>query len=230
MTDIRGELLSLADPDNAEFEAKLTPCGYGFLGARLPGLRKLAKKIAKNGLDGYLDGWEPEYFEDFMLRGLATAYAKVPLGERLRLYRDFVPLIDNWAVCDSFCSTWKPKGEEKEALWDFIVPYLATGQEFPMRFAAVMMLDHFITADYVGRVMSEIDRARCEDYYYRMAAAWCFSECMARFPEETMGYLKGECGIDDWTYRKAVQKCLESYRVSDADKAELRALRAARKG
>lgn len=225
MINVREELLVLADPGNAEFGAKLTPCDHKFLGARIPELRKLAKRIAKDDLEGYLAAWEPEYFEDYMLRGLATAYAKVPLDERLRLYQDFIPLIDNWSVCDSFCSTWKPKENEKEAVWDFIVPYLSTGMEYQMRFAAVMMLDHFIDEGHIHKVISEIDRVLCEGYYYRMAAAWCLSECMAKFPDVTLGYLGGECGVDDWIRSKAMQKCLESYRVSDAVKAEIRSLR-----
>ena len=226
MTFCREDLLSLADPGNAEFEAKLTPCGRRFLGARMPALRKLAKKIAEEDLLGYLDSWEPEFFEDYMLRGLATAYARVPLEEKLRLYAGFIPLIDSWSVCDSFCSTWKPKPEDKALLWDFIVPDLESGDEFRMRFAAVMMLDHFIDADHIDAVISAIDRAECEGYYYRMAAAWCLAECMAAFPGRTASYLRSESRLDVWIRLKAIQKSLESYRVGEDAKAELREIRA----
>ena len=128
--DVRSELLSLKDEANAEFEAKLIPGDHVIIGARLPEMRKLAKKVARNGWKEYLDTWDPEYYEDYMMRGLVIAYAKVPLEERLRLYADFVPLIDNWSVCDSFCSTWKPQPDEKESLWSFILPYLDTDDEF----------------------------------------------------------------------------------------------------
>ncbi len=227
--DARAELLLLKDDDNAEFEAKLIPGDHVFLGARLPEMRKIAKKIAKNGWKEYLDSWAPEYFEDQMLRGLVIAYADVPLDERLDLYRDFVPLIDNWSVCDSFCSTWKPRAEEKDALWGFVQPYMNSGEEFLMRFAAVMMMDHFIEDEYIDRVIEEMDRARNDGYYLKMAVAWCLATCMAKYPDKVMDYLRGGNTLDDWTYLKTIQKALESYRISDDMKAELRGMRKARR-
>lgn len=228
MIDARAELLLLRDEGNAEFVAKLTPCDYTFLGARLPELRKLARRIAEDGWREYLDSWRPEYFEDYMLRGMVIAYAEVPLEERLRLYAGFVPLIDNWSVCDSFCSTWKPKPEDKDALWDFVQTYMGSGDEFQMRFATVMMMDHFLEEGYVDRVIAEMDRARNDGYYFKMSVAWCLATCLAKHPDETMSYMRGPNSLDAWTYSKTVQKALESYRVSDAVKDELRRLRKAR--
>jgi 3-methyladenine DNA glycosylase AlkD len=230
MIDARAELLLLRDEGNAEFEAKLTPCSHTFLGARLPEMRRLARRIAKDGWREYLDSWRPEFFEDYMLRGMVIAYAEVPLEERLRLYGDFVPLIDNWSVCDSFCSTWKPKPEEKDALWSFVRSYMDSDDEFRMRFATVMMMDHFLEDGYVDRVIAEMDRARNDGYYLKMAVAWCLATCLAKYPDRTMRYLKGDCSLDDWTYSRTVQKALESYRVPDAVKDELRRMRKARGG
>ena len=227
--DARAELLLLKDGVNAEFEAKLIPVDHAFLGARLPDLRKLAKRIAKEDRDGYLGSWEPEFFEDYMLRAMVLAYSKVPVDERLRLYEDFIPLIDNWSVCDSFCATWKPKPEEKEVLWDFLQPHLRSGEEFRMRFAVVMMMDHYLEEPYVDRVISAMDAARSDGYYLRMAVAWCLATCLARFPDRTMDYLRGG-NLDDWTFLKTIQKALESYRIPDGTKAELRAMREARRG
>ncbi len=225
MIDARRELLSLRDEDNAAFAAKLIPCGHEFLGARTPELRELAKRISEEDLDGYLGSWSPEFFEDYMLRGMAIGYAKVPLERRLRLYEDFVPLIDNWSVCDSLCSTWKPRPEEKDRLWEFLMPCIESGEEFRMRFAAVMMMDHFLDEGHVDAVIAEMDRARCEGYYMKMAVAWCLATCMAKFPERTMEYLKGDNSLDNWTTLKTIQKSLESRRVPDGTKDELRAMR-----
>ena len=225
--DVRSELLSLKDEANAEFEAKLIPGDHVIIGARLPEMRKLAKKVARNGWKEYLDTWDPEYYEDYMMRGLVIAYAKVPLEERLRLYADFVPLIDNWSVCDSFCSTWKPQPDEKEALWSFILPYMDTDDEFQMRFATVMMMDHFIEDGYIDKVIEEMDRVRNDGYYLKMAVAWCLATCMAKYPEKVMAYLRDGSSLDDWTYLKTIQKALESYRISDEMKEELRGMRKA---
>ncbi len=223
MIDVKNELLALKDEGNAVFSKSLIPGDHIMLGARLPAMRELAKRIAKDDWRSYIRDWDPYYFEDCMLRGMVIAYAKMDLAERFRQYTDFIPYIDNWSVCDSFCNTWKPKASEKQAVWDFILPYLKTGEEFKMRFAAVMMLCHFIDEEHIGRVISELDSARSDDYYYMMAKAWTLSVCFVKFPEMTMDYLK-KGTLDDITLRMTVRKICESYRVDPDTKKKVRGL------
>ena len=223
MIDVKNELLALKDEGNAVFAKSLIPGDHILLGARLPDMRGLAKKVAKDDWRSYIDGWDPFYFEDYMLRGMVIAYAKMDLEERLEEYRKFIPYIDNWSVCDSFCNTWKPKATEREAVWEFILPYLGTEKEFEMRFAAVMMLCHFVDEEHIDRVISELDSAKNDAYYYMMAKAWALSVCFVRFPERTMDYLeKGT--LDETTLRMTVRKIRESYRVSDDLKKKVRGL------
>lgn len=223
MIDVKNELLALKDEGNAVFAKSLIPGDHILLGARLPDMRELAKRIAKDDWRSYINDWDPYYFEDYMLRGLVIAYAKMDLEERLEEYRRFIPYIDNWSVCDSFCNTWKPKPKERDAVWEFILPYLRTGKEFEMRFAAVMMLCHFIDDEHIDRVISELDSARNDAYYYMMAKAWTLSVCFVRFPEKTMGYLE-KGALDETTLRMTVRKIRESYRVSDDLKRRVREL------
>lgn len=223
MIDVKNELLALKDDGNAVFSKSLIPGDHILLGARLPSMRELAKRIAKDDWRSYIKDWDPYYFEDYMLRGMVIAYAKMDLDERFRQYSDFIPYIDNWSVCDSFCNTWKPKASEKGAVWKFILPYLRTGKEFKMRFAAVMMLCHFIDEEYIDMVISELDSARSDDYYYMMAKAWALSVCFAKFPERTMDYLK-KGTLDDTTLRMTVRKICESYRVDSDTKKKVREL------
>ena len=223
MIDVKNELLALKDEGNAVFAKSLIPGDHILLGARLPDMRELAKRIAKDDWRSYIDEWDPYYLEDYMIRGMVIAYAKMDLEERLEEYRKFIPYIDNWSVCDSFCNTWKPKEKEKDAVWKFILPYLRTGKEFEMRFAAVMMLCHFISEEYIDGVISELDSAKNDAYYYMMAKAWTLSVCFVKFPEKTMDYLqKGT--LDDITLRMTVRKIRESYRVSDDLKRRVREL------
>ena len=221
--DYDKELMALKDEDNAVFAKSLIPGDHVLIGARLPDMRELAKRIAKSDWRGYLGQWRPRYFEDYMLRGMVIGYVKVDLDERLELYRGFIPLIDNWSVCDSFCSTWKPKASEKERVWDFIVPYLHTDDEFRMRFAAVMMMDHFIDDDHIERIISELDSVDNEGYYFRMGKSWALSVCFVKYPDMTMDYLEN-CDMDAETMRMTVRKIRDSYRVTDEMKERVRGL------
>ena len=223
MIDVKKELLALSDDSNAVFAKSLIPGDHRLIGARLPAMRELAKRIAADDWRHYIGTWSPEYFEDYMLRGMVIAYAKMDLDERLDEYRRFIPFIDNWSVCDSFCNTWKPKRSEKEAVWDFIIPYLHTDDEFRMRFSAVMMMDHFIDDDHIDSVISELDSADNEGYYFRMGKAWALSVCFAKYPEKTKAYLEKRT-LDSETFGMTKRKILDSFRVSDDLKQWIRGL------
>jgi 3-methyladenine DNA glycosylase AlkD len=225
MIDARKELDLLGDEKNAEFINKLTPGGFRFIGARVPEVRALAKRIANDDWHRYLDEWTETCQEDVMLRGLVIAYAKMGTDERLSLYEEFVPMIRNWAVCDSFCMTWKVKDADRSKVWDFIEPYMHTSDEFQMRFSTVMMISNFMTDGYVDRVISEMDAADNDGYYLKMAVAWAISVCFVKYPERTMIYLRGPNRLDDFTYNKSLQKIVESYRVDDATKDVIRGMK-----
>lgn len=223
MIDVRNELLALRDEGNAEFVRKLIPGDHVFLGARLPAMRNLAKRIASDDWRSYIRDWSPEYFEDYMVRGLVIAYIKVDIDERLEEYRRFVPYIDNWSVCDSFCNTWKPKVKEKTKVWEFILPYLRSDDEFKMRFASVMMLSNFVDDEHIDDVIEELDSAYHDGYYFKMAKAWTLAECFIRYPERTMKYLERHT-LDTETLRMTIRKINDSYRVDDDTKKRVRGL------
>ena len=223
--DIRKELVANRDEKYAAFTSRLVDTESPILGVRLPVLRDIAKRIAKGDWEGYLDNWHCECMEDVMLKGFVISYAKMDLDRRLSLFAEHVDSIDNWSTCDSFCSTWKPKKSEKEKAWEFILPFMESGKEFHMRYAIVMMLDHFIDDAHIDDILGMIDCHHHDGYYYRMAVAWNLSVCFIKFPERTMSFLKGDNSLDDWTFNKTIQKVIESYRVDNDTKSALRAMK-----
>lgn len=222
--DVRKELYDSHDDRCASFASKLIPGRDDILGVRLPILRRLAKRIAKDDWRGYLDTWDPEYMEDYLLRAFVISYVDVGLDERLSLFTDFVPLIDNWSVCDSFCSTWKPKQDEKDRLWEFILPYLDSDDEFRMRYATVMMLTHFVDEDHVDEITRLLDTHDHSGYYYKMGAAWALSVCFAEFPDRIYEYMQ-HSDLDDETFNMLIGKIRDSYRVSDDMKSKVKLMR-----
>ena len=97
---VRSRLKELEDEKYREFHSGLLPGTENILGVRLPALRSLAKEIAKNDWEEWFFQKNDIYYEETMLRGLVTAYAKMDCDTRLSYIRAFVPDIDNWAVCD----------------------------------------------------------------------------------------------------------------------------------
>lgn len=106
-TTIREQILSYVDSDFQKFTAALIPNIDNVLGVRLPVLRKLAQDIAKGDWRLYLETAESEHFEEVMLQGMVIGYVKADIEEVLGCVARFIPKIDNWSVCDSFCGGLK---------------------------------------------------------------------------------------------------------------------------
>ena len=155
MKKVKQELQNLVDEKYSAFNQKLCPdTKKKMLGIRVPQLRKLAQKIAKEyDLQKFLEQADDDCFEEVMLQGFVIAYSKMDLDEKLKYVKWFVPKIDSWAICDTFCPTLKIKSKDLEKVWNFILPYLKSKGEFEVRFAVIMMLDYYITDEYVDQVL-----------------------------------------------------------------------------
>lgn len=224
MYDLRDKLFELSDDKFKTFHSRLCPNTDNIIGVRLPLLRQLAKEIAKGDWRNFLSNSKEEYYEEILINGLVIAYAKCDVEERLNYIESFVPKIDNWAICDSFCNTLKFVNKNKEIMWEFIQPYLKSYNEFEIRFAVVIILNYYITEDYIDLVLKTLDNIKHDGYYVKMAVAWAISMCFAKFEEKTMAYLKDN-SLDDFTYNKSLQKICESLRVDKNTKELIKSMK-----
>ena len=223
--DIKQRLISESEKDFQKFSASLIPNINNVLGVRLPKLRKIAKEIYKNGeWEEFLKQTEFEYMEEIMLQGMVIGLIKKNPEDILNYVKNFVPKIDNWAVCDTFCSSLKFVSGNKKLVWDFIQPYFKSKKEYDIRFGYVMLLSYYIDTDFIDRVLKLIDEFKDERYYAKMAAAWALSICYITFPEKTFEYLKIS-KLDNWTFNKSIQKICESLRVDKSTRAMLKCLK-----
>lgn len=227
INEIRQELRDLMDEKYAKFNQKLCPdTKRKMLGVRIPELRKLAQKIAKqDNWNEFLKQADDNCFEEVLLQGLVIAYKKIEMQEKLEYVKWFVPKIDSWAICDTFCPTLKIKPQDLPKVWNFLEPYLHSKQEFEVRFAVIMMLDYYITEEYVDQVLAKLDLVSHQGYYVKMAVAWCLAEIGTKFNEKAMNYLKSENHLDKFTFNKALQKMRESYRIDKEQKEVLKEMK-----
>ncbi|WP_252236770.1 DNA alkylation repair protein [Clostridium sp. CH2] len=218
---IREKIFKLSDVKYKEFHSKLCPNTNNIVGVRVPLLRKLAKEISNGEWRDYLSQAENEYYEEIMLQGMVIGLAKMDIEERVKYIGEFVPKIYNWGICDTFCAGLKCFKSNKEKGFDLLNTYLDSQKEFELRFAIVLLLDFYIVDEYVDRVIEILDNIHHDGYYVKMAAAWAISICYIKYPEKTIKYLKSN-KLDDFTYNKALQKIIESYRVDKDEKNIIR--------
>lgn len=222
----RQELLSQGEEKYKQFNEKLLCSELEVIGLRAPFLRKTAKEIAKKDGKGFLQFCGRDTHEERLLYGLVAAEMPVPYEEFLTYCDIFAEeLVENWAICDMFCSSVKKKLKGHEAeFFSYIRKYLDSENPWAVRVGLIMMLSHYLTAEYIGEVLARVDAIHSEHYYVRMGQAWLLATAWAKEREACMEYLSHH-HLDDWTFNKFIQKSCESYRVSGEDKAFLRGLK-----
>ncbi len=222
--NLRKRLENESDRKYQEFTSALIPNLDNVLGVRTPILRKISREIYKSGEYVELFSTNAKYMEEVMLKGMVIGLFKKPITEILSYIKDFVPLIDNWAVCDCFCCGLKITKDNMEIVWDFIQSYFDSKQEYEIRFAYVMLLNYFLTDEYIDNVLNIVDRFKDDRYYAKMAVAWLVSICYVKYPDKTEKYLK-QSKLDSWTFNKSIQKICESLKVDKQTKERLKKLK-----
>ena len=223
--DIKQRLINESEKDFQKFSASLIPNINNVLGVRLPKLRKIAKEIYKSGeWEEFLNSSDFQYMEETMLKGMVIGLVKQPPDKILELVKNFIPEINNWSVCDCFCSGLKFVKDNKELVWNFIQPYFKSKNEYDIRFAYVILLSYYIDINFIDKALKIIDGFKDERYYTKMAVAWALSICYIKFPEKTLEYLKIS-KLDNWTYNKGIQKICESLRVDKSTKTMLKSMK-----
>lgn len=224
MQNLRAELKRLAEAKYREFQNTLCPNVNDIIGVRVPKLRELAKKIAKQKPIEFLEEYKPEFYEERMIYGLVIGYMKKDLEIRLKYLDKFVPLIDNWAICDCCCSTYKFTNQNLEIMWKYIQKYINSKNEFEVRFAVIMLMDYYLNNEYIDRVLKIYNSIKIDEYYVKMGIAWGISVAYIKQKERTEKFLK-ENNLSDFTYNKALQKIIESDRVSIREKEILKEMK-----
>lgn len=158
-----------------------------------------------------------------MLAGLVTAGIRTEsLEERLTWVARFVPRIDNWSVCDSFCASLRDTRTDRARTFAFLAPYLQSQREFEARFGAVMLLHHFVCDAWLPASLDALAAVPTGAYYARMAVAWATQTFYAAYPEAVEHFLL-QGRLDEPTAALAIRKIAQSLRTQPEALARLRA-------
>jgi 3-methyladenine DNA glycosylase AlkD len=224
MTEIRERLFALQDEKYRDFQIKLMPTvdPETVIGVRTPELRKLAKELLKRGdNDAFLDEMPHDHFDEnqlhaFILSGMKD-YEKCMSG-----VCRFLPFIDNWVTCDQL----SPKifGKNKDDLLAHIKEWLRSGETYTVRFAAGMLMEHFLGDDFDIAYPEMVAAIESDEYYVNMMRAWYFATALAKQYESIIPFIE-EKKLDRWTHNKAIQKSVESYRITPEQKVYLKSLK-----
>lgn len=211
-------LSSYAEAEFAAFQNRLIFTKYRILGVRTPTLRKLAKQYAKD-FDAILS-FPDEYYEVVFIK-LAMISA-LSYDEYLK-YLDYgVSLMDNWALCDTFKA--KCIARHKEEFLLVLRQLFRRGGEYEQRYPLVVLLFAYVEEKYLSEIVEFVKQANTDYYYVHMAVAWLIAEILIKQYSFGVTLLQTSV-VDSKTHNKAIQKGIESDRLTTEQKEFLRSLK-----
>lgn len=222
--EIREELFKLQDVKYRDFQVKLIP-GKDIdtmIGVRTPDLRKYAKSLVKReDIGNFLSDVPHRYFDENQIHAFVISEIK-DLKKCMEETEKFLPYVDNWATCDQMSP--KVFKKHKTELLSAISSWITSDKTYTIRFAIGMLMQHFLDEDFDISYPEMVAKVRSEEYYVNMMIAWYFATALAKQYDAILPFIEGH-RLSDWTHNKAIQKSIESYRITKEQKDYLRSLK-----
>ncbi len=210
-------LKSLQDKKYKEFHSSLVlNSKYEMIGIRVPVMRDIAKSIAKGDIEEFLKYAQNNYYEEIMIQGLVISHIK---DEEIfyKYFKNHINKIDNWALCDSFCSSLKIMKRYEDKYFKEAIKLALNKEEFISRVGLIIILNQFISEKNLDSIFNTLNKIHSDKFYINMAEAWLVCELYIKFPEQTQEFIKKN-NLNKFTQNKAISKIHDSYRVSKEEK------------
>ena len=228
MKEIQDLLFAKQDINYRDFQAPLFPNidKEKMIGVRTPELKKLAKEL--NGSDlakRFIETLPHDYFDENQLHAFLISLSK-DYQTCLKEVDRFLPYVDNWGTCDQLSP--KVFAKHKDELIVSIKRWIKSKHTYTVRFAIGMLLALYLDDYFKEEYMELVSTVKSEEYYINMMIAWYFATALAKQYETAIKYIEDK-KLSPWVHNKTIQKAVESYRISDEQKAYLRSLKIIKK-
>ena len=223
MDSIKAYLLSQQDMKYRDFTLPLLP-GIDektFIGVRLPVIKKFAKQLDPNERNAFLSDLPHKYHEENILHAFILSDMKNYDGFMSRVDA-FLPYVTNWSVCDTICN--KHLVKYRGPLLCEIYKWLQSKEIYRVRYAVKCLMNYYLSENYREEHLNKVAEVKLKDYYVQMMIAWYLATGLAKNYDDFIKAIE-ECRFDASIHNKAIQKAVESYRVSDEHKAYLKTLK-----
>lgn len=221
MDDLVKRLLDNSDPEYKAFNDKLANTSLPTIGIRIPTLRKLAKDYFGK-IDEIFESFRGRtpYFEEILTLGIVLSKAKTELSVREEYLLKWLEFVDSWALTDT--AVYSPKENEKAEYFNFLQNLSYGDNEFYIRYGAVGLFKYI---DERPRDVLEIYKGvKFGAYYVDMAVAWGLCEILVKAYDVAISAIETKI-FPPFVHNKAIQKAVESFRISNEQKEYLRSLR-----
>ena len=226
--NIQSLLFAKQDIKYRDFQAPLFPNidKERMIGVRTPELKKLAKELFGSELaNKFIETLPHQYFDENQLHAFLISLIK-DYKTCLKEVERFLPYIDNWGTCDQLSP--KVFAKHKEELVADIKRWIKSKHTYTVRFAIGMLLGLYLDESFKEDYLELVSGVKSDEYYINMMIAWYFATALAKQYDSTIKYIEDK-QLDSWVHNKTIQKAVESYRITNEQKAYLKSLKITKK-
>lgn len=221
---ITEELFKMQDIEYRAFHSKLIPTvdRDKIIGIRVPLLRKFSKEVFKKGeYQSFLNDLPHRYYEEDNLHAFIIEKIE-DFDTAVNLTEEFLPYVDNWATCDMFLP--KVFKNNPKLILTYIDKWLKSDKIYTVRYAIKLLMALFLDENFQEEYMRKVASVTSNEYYVKMMVAWYFATALYKKRDAALSYIENR-KLEEWTHNKAIQKAIESNRISKEDKNYLRTLK-----
>ena len=221
---IQEKLFEYQDLGYREFNSKLIPNidKETMIGVRIPDIRKIEKSLSTEEKEEFLLKLPHKYFEENMLHGIIISNMK-DYNKVITNLEEFLPYVDNWAVCDSISPKIFKKNREKVII--NVLSWIKSNHTYVCRFGIGMIMQLYLEDEYFKKTYLDIiAEIKTEDYYINMMRAWTFQVALVKQWKEAIVYIEKGL-LDEFTHNKTISKSCDSYKIEKEKKEYLKTLR-----
>lgn len=216
-------LYTYQDLTYQKFHAKIT-FSKKIIGIKTPILKNISKEISKGNYQDFIKYITTNTYEEWLIFGLIITSSKQPFKTKIELFDRYLESIDNWALCDIACANFKDFKHNLNEGFEYIKKLIVSVSPWKVRAGVVLLLDYYIEEAYLDTIFQICNDLKREEYYIKMAVSWLISICYIKHPTKTKTFLIHN-NLDNFTYNKAIQKIIESKRISESEKEILRKMK-----
>lgn len=208
-------LEGLKREEKIDWTRKILNTNFPLLALTTKQCKDIAKQISKGNFLSFLDLNLHTFYENMAINGFLIDEIKD--FSVMKKYLDiFVEYVDTWACCDLL--KFKIISKNKEKFFSLSRECIKSNIPFKRRIGVNIWFKFFDDEKYIVKIFDLINSLKSETHYYvNMAVAWWVAECFVKRRDVAIKLFE-EDRLNTFTNNKSIQKCRDSFRVSEEDK------------
>jgi 3-methyladenine DNA glycosylase AlkD len=212
------ELLSLDSSHKLKYDISNRKPYYGISYQNLYLIAKNIKNKEEFIKNNDLSIYELEIIQTYLIGKIKD------IDQALFYFDQALNTFKEWSTIDSLSQKFVIAKKYPSKVFKVLISYSKIDSEYIQRLVSVMLLSHFMNDDYIDQSIELIKTLNHHGYYTKMAIAWFYQVLYVKYKEKCLNILNNQ-KLDQFIFKKAISKMIDSKKINQLDKENLKKLR-----